>query len=57
MIIPHHSSITSTTGLPYPKSGLWESVGNFKTTRTISKGVKMPHYCGEKIQWILILHC
>lgn len=57
MIIPHHSSITSTTGLPCPKSGIWESVGNFKTTRTISKGAKMPHYCGEKIKWILILHC
>lgn len=39
-MIPHISTITCISGLPCPKSGIWESMGNFKTTCTISKGLK-----------------
>ncbi len=53
-MIPHYQPIVCSTGLPCPKSGIWESMGNFKTTCTIFKGSKMPDYCGEKIKWILI---
>ncbi|MGH1517096.1 hypothetical protein [Chryseobacterium sp. JK1] len=53
-MILHHSSLICKTGLPCPQSGIWESMGNFKTTCTISRGSKMPYYCGEKVQWVLI---
>ncbi|SIO09498.1 hypothetical protein SAMN05444409_1974 [Epilithonimonas zeae] len=56
-MIPLASNIISKTDLPCPKSGIWESMGNFKTTCPISKGTKMPDYCGEKIKWRLIMAC
>lgn len=55
-MIPH-TSITASTGLPCPKSGIWESMGNFKTHRPLSKGMKMPDYCGKKIKWRLVQVC
>ncbi|QBO59341.1 hypothetical protein [Chryseobacterium salivictor] len=45
------------TGLSCPTSGIWESMGNFKTTSPIAKGSPMPDYCGKKIQWKLIQIC
>ncbi|MBP1165249.1 hypothetical protein REB14_03390 [Chryseobacterium sp. ES2] len=55
-MIPH-TSITVVTGLPCPKSGIWESMGNFKTTVTLFKGEPMPEYCGWKIKWRLVQVC
>lgn len=55
-MIPH-TSISVATGLPCPESGIWESVGNFKTTVILTKGEKMPAYCGTKIKWRLIQIC
>lgn len=55
-MIPH-TSISASTGLPCPESGIWESMGNFKTTITIFKGERMPEYCGRKIKWKLIIIC
>lgn len=51
------TSISVITGLPCPESGIWESMGNFKTTVTLFKGEKMPDYCGRKIKWRLIEVC
>jgi hypothetical protein len=48
-------SISVLTGKPCPTGGIWESMGNFNTTVTMSKGSKMPSYCGSKVCWILIL--
>lgn len=45
------------SGLACPHSGIWESIGNFKTTCPISKGSEMPNYGGKKIEWKLILKC
>ncbi|WP_175548901.1 hypothetical protein [Chryseobacterium sp. OV279] len=53
-MIPCTSIITCSTGLPCPASGIWESIGSFKTTRPIAKGNKMPDYCGKKVSWKLI---
>lgn len=55
-MIPH-TSISVVTGLPCPKSGIWESMGNFKTTITLFKGEPMPEYCGWKIKWRLVQVC
>lgn len=55
-MIPH-TSIFCTTGQPCPIGGIWQSMGNFKTTYPAMKGCKMPHYCGKKIEWVLILEC
>lgn len=52
-MIPH-TSLTASTGLTCPQSGLWESMGNFKTTCLIAKGHKMPDYCGCRVKWKLI---
>ncbi|MBV6880460.1 hypothetical protein NG800_013945 [Epilithonimonas ginsengisoli] len=52
-MIPH-TSISVVTGLPCPESGIWESMGNFKTTCPIMKGSKMPDYCGLKVKWRLL---
>lgn len=56
-MIPQSSNIISKTGLPCPKSGIWESMGNFKTTCSISKGTKMPDYCGENTNMRLVIEC
>lgn len=53
-MIPH-TYILIATGLPCPASGVWESMGNFKTTITIMKGEVMPAYCGRKTCWKLLL--
>lgn len=55
-MIPH-TSISTVTGLPCPASGIWESVGNFKTTIILSKGDTVPDYCGRKTSWKLIIAC
>ena len=55
-MIPH-TSISVVTGLPCPESGIWESMGNFRTTVTLSKGEMMPDYCGRKTKWKLIIAC
>lgn len=47
-------SITRVTGQSCPASGMWESLGNFKTTVFLAKGYKMPDYCGEKVVWKLV---
>jgi len=52
-----HSPILCTTDEACPISGLWESLGNFKTSCVITKGVKMPDYCGTVIHWKLIYRC
>lgn len=41
-------------GEPCPVSGLWETVGNPRTTRLICKGELMPDYMGKAVQWQLI---
>ncbi|NML70774.1 hypothetical protein HHL23_13355 [Chryseobacterium sp. RP-3-3] len=46
--------IIRTTGLHCPISGIWESIGSFRTTCPIAKGSKMPDYCGKKVQWKLV---
>ncbi|UZT98023.1 hypothetical protein ODZ84_00175 [Chryseobacterium fluminis] len=51
------TSISVVTGKPCPESGIWESLGNFKTTITLFKGEPMPDYCGMKIKWKLIIAC
>ena len=56
-MIPQTSNIISTSGLPCPKSGIWESMGNFKTRTPLARGEKIPHYCGAKIKWKLIQIC
>lgn len=53
-MIPH-TAISAVTGLPCPVSGIWESMGNFKTTVTLFKGELMPDYCGGKIIWKLLI--
>ncbi|MDQ0781366.1 hypothetical protein [Chryseobacterium sp. W4I1] len=53
-MIPCPSPIICSTGFLCPASGIWESIGAFKTTSPISKGTKMPAYCGKKIQWKLV---
>ncbi|WP_165592836.1 hypothetical protein [Chryseobacterium sp. JAH] len=50
---PHTSSFC-TTGQPCPISGIWQSMGYFKTTVPLSKGMKMPSYCGTKVRWVLV---
>ncbi|MCD9855766.1 hypothetical protein LUD75_13665 [Epilithonimonas sp. JDS] len=55
-MIPH-TSISVVTGLPCPESGIWESMGNFRTTVILYKGEIMPLYCGGKIKWRLIQIC
>lgn len=55
-MIPH-TSIFCSTDQPCPISGIWQSVGNFKTTLPAKKGCKMPAYCGKKMDWVLILAC
>lgn len=55
-MIPH-TSISTVTGLPCPASGIWESMGNFKTTIILSKGETVPEYCGRKTSWKLIIAC
>ncbi|WP_261511777.1 hypothetical protein [Chryseobacterium paludis] len=52
--IPYISTIIRPTGSPCPASGIWESMGNFKTTCPIAKGTRMPDYCGKKVNWKLI---
>ncbi len=42
------------TGSPCPVSGIWESLGLFRTTIVVSKSSKMPHYCGKKVVWKLV---
>lgn len=54
MTSPTPSLITCKTGAPCPVSGLWESMGFFKTTVVFSKRSKMPDYCGRKVTWKLI---
>ena len=51
------TSISIVTGLPCPESGIWESMGNFRTTVILFKGEKMPDYCGRNIKWRLIQIC
>lgn len=53
-ISPAPPSFICKTGSPCPESGLWESMGFFKTTIVISKKSKMPDYCGKKVVWKLI---
>ncbi len=53
-MIPHTTTITCYTDLPCPVSGIWESMGNFKTTCTMMMGCKMPYYCNQKTVWRLI---
>ncbi len=55
-MIPHNT-LTAASGVPCPQSGIWESVGNFKTTVTLYKGEPMPDYCGLKTFWKLLLPC
>lgn len=55
-MIPH-TSISAVTGLPCPESGIWESMGNFRTTIALYKGEPMPGYCGKDIRWRLIQVC
>ncbi|SMO72111.1 hypothetical protein SAMN06265171_105206 [Chryseobacterium rhizoplanae] len=50
-----HTSISVFTGLPCPASGIWESMGNFKTTVPLLKGDIMPEYCGVKTYWKLLI--
>ncbi|MCX8525901.1 hypothetical protein OF897_18460 [Chryseobacterium formosus] len=50
---PH--TTVSSTGQPCPTSGLWQSMGHFKTTIPMKSGNEMPSYCGSPIEWILIL--
>lgn len=50
-----HTTTVSTTGQPCPASGLWQSMGYFKTTIPIKSGKEMPSYCGRTVEWILIL--
>ncbi|EFK35952.1 hypothetical protein HIO71_13845 [Chryseobacterium aquaticum] len=52
-MIPH-TYISIATGLPCPASGIWESMGNFKTTIALFKGELMPDYCGHKVRWKLL---
>lgn len=47
-------SISVVTGKPCPTGGIWESMGNFKTTVTLCKGEPMPKYCGFRIHWMLV---
>lgn len=51
------TTLLAATGSPCPQSGIWESVGNFKTTITVCKGDVMPDYCGLKTKWKLIMMC
>lgn len=37
-----------------PISGIWESLGNFKTTCLVSEGSRMPYYCNTKTIWMLV---
>lgn len=53
-MIPNNTIIICSTGSTCPTSGIWESMGNFKTTRPIAKGSKIPDYCGQKLKWKLI---
>ncbi len=53
-MIPHTTTITCPSDLPCPVSGIWESMGNFKTTCPISKGTLMPLYGNQKTIWRLI---
>lgn len=55
-MIPH-TSISAVTGLPCPESGIWESMGNFRTTIALLKGELMPDYCGKDMKWRLIRAC
>ncbi|WP_165852246.1 hypothetical protein [Chryseobacterium pennae] len=49
--------LTQISGSSCPVSGIWESIGHFKTTCLIAKGYQMPDYCGKKIKWKLIQIC
>lgn len=51
------SMLTRKTGLPCPVSGIWETMGSFKTSSPIAKGREMPEYCGCKITWKLVQIC
>ncbi|MDP9955162.1 hypothetical protein J2X97_000799 [Epilithonimonas hungarica] len=51
---PNHLSQVCTSGHICPTSGIWESIGNFKTTCLVSQGHKMPYYCNQKTIWMLI---
>ncbi|WP_188618750.1 hypothetical protein [Cloacibacterium rupense] len=55
MTSPTPSQLICKTGAPCPESGLWESMGFFKTTIVISKKSKMPDYCGKKVSWRLLM--
>lgn len=49
-----HTTI-STTGQPCPASGLWQSMGYFKTTVPVKAGRAMPDYCGIHVDWMLLV--
>ncbi|WP_165570254.1 hypothetical protein [Chryseobacterium sp. FH1] len=51
---PNYSTQLCTTGNICPVSGIWESIGNFKTTCLVSQGNRMPYYCNQKTIWMLV---
>lgn len=42
------------TGRRCTESGEWEVYGLLSTSVYLSKGDKMPQYCGKDVKWILI---
>ncbi|TQM21071.1 hypothetical protein FB551_0752 [Chryseobacterium aquifrigidense] len=57
MMTNPHTSLSIATGSPCPTSGIWESVGSFKTTIALMEGAEMPPYCGRKVLWKLLIAC
>lgn len=46
--------VTLVSGKRCTISGEWEIEGTISTTVHISKGEKMPTYCGKNVRWVLI---
>jgi hypothetical protein len=46
--------ITLATGRKCTVSGEWEAQGRLSTIVYVSKGERMPAYCGKHVKWILI---
>ncbi|MCL1665796.1 hypothetical protein [Elizabethkingia ursingii] len=48
------SQMICKSGTRCPESGMWQNIDFFTTTILMTKGHKMPEYCGKKVSWKLI---
>jgi len=54
MIPLNNNKILLITGRKCTVSGEWEVDGRISTIAYISKGEKMPMYCGKSVKWVLV---